>query len=97
MAFTATLQIRKEIAKGIVLEKYTYAATGGTTTGTITPDTTDTENYGVIRQILGYSVTDDDTAGGCSAVYDNNELSATLALTFTANDAGSVTIFGLVS
>ncbi|MDX1902139.1 MAG: hypothetical protein SFW66_09105 [Gammaproteobacteria bacterium] len=97
MAVTTTLLLRKEIAKGIVLEKYTYSADGGSTTATITPDTTDAENYGIIRQILGYCVTDDDTADGCSAVYNNNQLSATLNLTFTANDAGTVTIYGLVS
>lgn len=97
MAVTQALVLRKEIAKGIVLEKWTYSAADGSTTATVTPDTTDAENYGIIKNILGYCVTDNDTAGGCSAVYSNDLLSATLALTFTANDAGTVTIYGLVA
>lgn len=97
MAVVNTLILRKEVAKGIVMEKYHYEAAGGSTTTTITPDQTDTENYGIISNILGYCVTDNDTTGGCSAKYDNDYLSATITLTFTANDAGTCTIYGLVA
>lgn len=87
--------VRKEIAKGVVAEQYTWVATA-VTTGTIAPDTTDSQNYGQIVRILGYSITDTTTPGGATVVYDNNQQPSALTVACTSGDAGSVTIWGLV-
>jgi len=96
MAFTKTKILRKEIAKGIVLEQYSFDG-ASVTTGVVAPDSVDAENYGVIKHIIGYSITDNDTDGGASVIYDSDIKPASLTLTFTSSDTGSVTIYGLVA
>lgn len=94
MAFSSTLIERKEIFKGIVLEKHSWNG-ASVTTGDIAPDQTDSEGYGVISNILMCAPTDD--ASAVRVEYNNNSLSTSVTLTFTSNDTGTLTILGVVS
>jgi hypothetical protein len=94
MAFTSELVERKEIFKGIVLEKWSWDG-AAVTSGTISPDSTDAEGYGIIRNIFIAAPTDDVAA--VRAEYNNNVLSTSVTLTFTANDTGTLTIIGVVA
>lgn len=96
MAFSSTLILRKEIAKGVVLEKWTWDG-ASVTTGTITPDTTDADNYGIIRNIILVGEPSNNADHATYVDFNNDLLSATFDLTFTSNDTGSVSFLGLVS
>lgn len=87
MAFSSTLIKREPCGDGFIYEAYTFNG-ASVTTGTITPDTTDSEGIGEIKEIYEWGGTDDDTAGGLSVTFADNEVRSAAVLTFTSNDTG---------
>jgi len=88
MAFTSTLVYKEQLAGGNVMERYTWQADGGTTTGNITANTTIQPE---IINIVDWSV----SSNGDTAVNAARDAGASvLKLTFTANDGGTATIIG---
>ena len=87
MAFSNTVISKIELPGGIVEEHGTWLATAGTTTGTITADTTSPG----IKEIREWYV----SSNGDTAVKPATDAGLDkLKLTFTANDGGRYVIVG---
>ena len=87
MAFSSTLIKRWNDGEGNIYEGYTFDG-DSVTTGTITPQTSDDEGIGLIKEIDEWGGTDDDTAGGLSVTFASNLARSAAVLTFTSGDTG---------
>lgn len=90
MAWTQTLRARYDVGYGFIEELYDFTATGVTTSGAQTPDTTDAEGIGKITKI--HSVVTNPGATGCFSTIASTRASHTI--TCGSGDTGFYVVRG---